>query len=234
MRYKNYLLFCKFRGYRLFLTALGYWANAPIVIDTPTTNPLWLIAAKDFSDNKTWEQLATTYRVPILNHCAKSGLTPQDAEEIAHETFCRLAVQIEKAGTHWEPNTLRAWLTDLVNRHIIHYFKNTPHRPLSPKVRILVQQWMDPLSGDEISREERIEADFHLLALSLNRARSQVSPHHWQIFDTYVMQGLSSQEVAQLFNTSHFNVRLIAHRIKKTARQSYNQLLSEEIIIPKP
>ena len=206
----------------------------PIVIDAPTTNAQWLNDAKNLSDNETWDQLSATYRVPILNHCAKSGLTPQEAEEIAQETFCQLALQMGKAENHWEPKSLRAWLTDVVNRHIIHYFKNTPHQPLSPKVLTLVQQWMDPLSGDEISPEERIEADFHLLALSLNRARSQVSPHHWQIFDTYVMQGLSSQEVAQLFNTSHFNVRLIAHRIKKMARQSYNQLLSEEIIIPKP
>jgi DNA-directed RNA polymerase specialized sigma24 family protein len=93
---------------------------------------------------------------------------------------------------------------------------------------------MDPLSGDGISTEERIEAESHLWSLSLNRARSQVSPRHWQIFDTYVIQGLSSQEVARHFNTSHFNVRLIAHRIKKVARQSYNQLLSEEMITPKP
>ena len=206
----------------------------PIVIDAPTTNAQWLNDAKNLSDNETWDQLSATYRVPILNHCAKSGLTPQEAEEIAQETFCQLALQMGKAENHWEPKSLRAWLTDVVNRHIIHYFKNTPHQPLSPKVLTLVQQWMDPLSGDGISTEERIEAESHLWSLSLNRARSQVSPRHWQIFDTYVIQGLSSQEVARHFNTSHFNVRLIAHRIKKVARQSYNQLLSEEMITPKP
>ncbi len=204
------------------------------VIDAPTTNAQWLTAARDLSDNKTWEQLATTYRAPILNHCTKSGLTPQEAEEIAQETFCQLAVQIEKAGTRWEPKTLRSWLTDVVNRHIIHCFKKNAHQHLSPKVLTLVQQWMDPLSEDGISREDRIEAESHLLALSLNRARSQVSARHWQIFDTYELQGLSSQEVARHFNTSHFNVRLIAHRIRKVARQSYNQLLSQEMIIPKP
>ncbi|MCX6871950.1 MAG: sigma-70 family RNA polymerase sigma factor [Verrucomicrobia bacterium] len=204
------------------------------MIDAPTTNAQWLTAAKDLSDNNTWEQLSTTYRAPILNHCAKSGLTPQEADEITQETFCQLTLQIEKTGGHWEPKTLRAWLTDIVNRHIIHYFKNTPYQRLSPKDLILVQQWMDPVNSGGVSTEEHIEAEFHLLALSLNRARSQVSPRHWQIFDAYVMRGLSSQEVARHFNTSHFNVRLIAHRIKKVARQSYNQLLSEELITPKP
>lgn len=204
------------------------------MIDAPTTNAQWLTAAKDLLDNKTWEQLSSAYRAPILNHCAKSGLTPQEAEEITQETFCQLALQIEKTGGHWEPKTLRAWLTDIVNRHIIHYFKNTHHQHLSPKDLILVQQWMDPVNGGGVSTEEHIEAEFHLLALSLNRARCQVSAGHWQIFDTDVMQRLSSQEVARHFNTSHFNVRLIAHRIKKLARQSYNQLLSEELITPKP
>ena len=204
------------------------------MIDAPTTNAQWLTAAKDLSDNKTWEQLSTTYRAPILDHCAKSGLTPQEAEEITQEAFCQLTLQIEKTGGHWESKTLRTWLTDIVNRHIIHYFKNTADQRLSPKDLVLVQQWMDPVNSGGVSTEEHIEAEFHLLALSLNRARSQVSPRHWQIFDTYVIQGLSSQEVARHFNTSHFNVRLIAHRIKKVARQSYNQLLSEEMITPKP
>ena len=204
------------------------------MLDAPTTNAQWLNDAKNLSDNETWDQLSATYRVPILNHCAKSGLTPQEAEEITQETFCQLALQMGKAENHWEPKSLRAWLTDVVNRHIIHFFKNTPHQPLSPKVLTLVQQWMDPVNSGGVSTEEHIEAEFHLLALSLNRARSQVSPRHWQIFDTYVIQGLSSQEVARHFNTSHFNVRLIAHRIKKVARQSYNQLLSEEMTTPKP
>ena len=202
------------------------------MIDAPTTNAQWLDAARDLADNKTWGHLSATYRVPILNHCAKSGLTPQEAEEIAQETFCRLALQIEKAGGQWEPRTLRAWLTDIVNRHIIDHVKNAPRQRLSPKVLALVQQWMEPQTEGGISPEERIEAESHLWTLSLNRARSQVSPNHWQIFDAYVIQGLPSREVAQFFNTSHFNVRLIAHRIKKVARQSYNQLLSEEMIAP--
>jgi len=52
------------------------------VIDAPTTNAQWLNDAKNLSDNETWVQLSATYRVPILTHCAKSGLTPQEAEEI--------------------------------------------------------------------------------------------------------------------------------------------------------
>jgi RNA polymerase sigma factor (sigma-70 family) len=204
------------------------------VIEAPTTNAHWLNAAKDLTNNKTWEQLSATYRAPILNHCARSGLTPQDAEEIAQESLYQLALQIEKAGGQWEPKTLRPWLTDVINRHIIDHVKNAPQRHLSPKVLALVKQWMEPPTEDGISPEQRMEAESHLWTLSLNRARSQVSPHHWQIFDAYVIQGLPSREVAQFFNTSHFNVRLIGHRIKKVARQSYNQLLSEELIAPTP
>ena len=204
------------------------------MIEAPTTNAQWLNAAKDSADSKTWEQLSATYRSPILNHCARSGLTPQEAEEIAQETFHQLAQQIDKAGGEWQPKHLRAWLTDVINRHIIDHVKNSPHQHLSPRVLALVQQWMEPTTEDGISPEQRMEAESHLWTLSLNRARSQVSPHHWQIFDAYAIQGLPSREVAQFFNTSHFNVRLIAHRIKKAARQSYNQLLSEEMIDPKP
>jgi len=204
------------------------------VLDAPTTNAQWLAAAKDLADHKTWEQLSTTYRVPILNHCAKSGLTPQESEEIVQEAFTQLAVQTEKCGGQWEPKTLRAWLTDVVNRYIIDFHKNAPKRHLSPQVMALVQQWMESPEATDLSSAERLEAESHLWVLCLNRAKSQVSPQHWQIFDAYAVQGLSSREVAQRFNTSHFNVRLIAHRIKKVARQAYNQLLSEEIDLSPP
>jgi len=204
------------------------------VLDAPTTNAQWLAAARNLADHETWEQLSTTYRSPILNHCAKSGLTAQEAEEIVQEAFTQLAVQIEKHGGQWEPKTLRAWLTDVVNRYIIDHHKNTPKRHMSPNMMAVVQQWMESQESPDISSTERFEAESHLWVLSLNRAKSQVSPQHWQIFDAYAIQGLSSREVAQRFNTSHFNVRLIAHRIKKVARQAYNQLLSEEIDLSSP
>ncbi len=204
------------------------------MLDAPTTNAQWLAAAKDLADHKTWEQLSATYRTPILHHCAKSGLTPQEAEEIVQEAFAQLAVQTQKCEGPWEPKTLRAWLTDVVNRYIIDYHKNAPRRHLSPNVMALVQQWMESRETTDLSSAERLENESHLWVLSLNRAKSQVSPQHWQIFDAYAIQGLSSREVAQRFNTSHFNVRLIAHRIKKVARNAYNQLLSEEIDLSPP
>jgi RNA polymerase sigma factor (sigma-70 family) len=204
------------------------------MLEAPTTNAQWLTAAKDLTDNKTWEQLLSVYRAPILNHCSKSGLTPQESEEIVQEALSQLAIQIGKDGARWERTSLRAWLTDVVNRYIIDAVKNSPQAQLPPKVLALVQQWMEPTDGNQPSSEERIEAESHLWTLSLNRARSQVAPQHWQIFDAYAIQGLSSKEVAKLFNTSHFNVRLIAHRIKKVVRQAYNQLLSEEIHLPSP
>jgi len=203
-----------------------------IVIEAPTTNAQWLTAAKDLTDDTTWKQLSETYRLPILKHCANSGLTPAEAEEVVQETFAQLAIQIGKTTEPWEAPSLRAWLTDVVNRHIIdHHKNNTAHR-LPEQLQAMVQEWVESQDGGESSHAERAEAESHLWALSLHRARNQFSAQHWQIFDAYAIQGLTSKKVSELFNTSHFNVRLIAHRMKKMVRQTYNQLLNEEIHLP--
>ena len=203
-----------------------------LVIEAPTTNAQWLTAAKDLTDDTTWKQLSETYRLPILNHCANSGLTTPEAEEVVQETFAQLAIQIGKTAEPSEVQSLRAWLTDVVNRHIIdHHKNNTAHR-LPEQLQAMVQEWVESQDGSESSPAERAEAESHLWSLSLHRARNQFSAQHWQIFDAYAIQGLTSRKVAELFNTSHFNVRLIAHRMKKMVRQAYNQLLKEEIHLP--
>ena len=216
------------------------------MIEAPTTNAQWLTAAKDLTDDTTWKQLSETYRLPILNHCANSGLTTPEAEEVVQETFAQLAIQIGKTAEPSEVQSLRAWLTDVVNRHIIdHHKNNTAHR-LPEQLQAMVQEWVESQDGGESSHAEwvesqdggesshaeRAEAESHLWALSLHRARNQFSAQHWQIFDAYAIQGLTSKKVSELFNTSHFNVRLIAHRMKKMVRQTYNQLLKEEIHLP--
>ena len=184
------------------------------------------------TDDTTWKQLSETYRLPILNHCANSGLTTSEAEEVVQETFAQLAIQIGKTTEPWEAQSLRAWLTDVVNRHIIDHHKNDTAHRLPEQLQAMVQEWVESQDGSESSPAERAEAESHLWSLSLHRARNQFSAQHWQIFDAYAIQGLTSKKVSELFNTSHFNVRLIAHRMKKMVRQTYNQLLKEEIHLP--
>ena len=110
------------------------------MIEAPTTNAHWLNAAKDLADNKTWGQLSATYRAPILNPCARSGLTPQEAEEIAQEAFHQLALQIEKTGGQWEPKTLRAWLTDVIARIGAH--------PINRLAELLPWNWKPPAATE--------------------------------------------------------------------------------------
>lgn len=199
------------------------------MIEAPTTHIHWLASATDPVDEATWKELTEIYRAPILEHCANSGLSPEESEDVAQEAFILLAARVGRAAESRETGSLRAWLTDLVNRHIIDRHKNNKAHRLPEKVQSIVQEWVESANASPSSPSERAEAESHLWALSLHRARSQVSAQHWQIFDAYAIQGLTSREVAKLFATSHFNVRLISHRMKKMVRETYNQLLKEEI-----
>jgi DNA-directed RNA polymerase specialized sigma24 family protein len=54
---------------------------------------------------------------------------------------------------------------------------------------------------------------------SLRAVQKAVPPMHWQIFERYLMENLSSRQVAEEFQTTHFNVRVISHRIRKRVQE---------------
>lgn len=54
---------------------------------------------------------------------------------------------------------------------------------------------------------------------SLQAVQKRVPPTHWQIFEMYLMENRSSRQVAEQFNTSHYNVRVISHRIRKRVEE---------------
>lgn len=49
---------------------------------------------------------------------------------------------------------------------------------------------------------------------ALEAVRMTVSERHWMIFQRYLIEDQSSRSVAEEFNTTHFNVRVISHRIR--------------------
>lgn len=141
-------------------------------------------------------------RAAIIRHAVRSGLPEHAATAIAHEG---LAPSGPLASMNGSPGQSGSPWTEWVDRRIVDHYQESPDLHLPPEWNALLQRWL--------AVEEAVES--HLLALAFHRARHQVSAEHWRIFEAYALQGMTSRTVAGLFGTSHFNVRLIAHRIRK-------------------
>lgn len=145
---------------------------------------------------------ADPLRVAIIRHAIRSGLSEQTAAAIAREGLDPAG---PLASTNGSPRPAGSPWTEWVDRRIVDHYRESPDLQLPPEWNTLLQRWL--------SAEGALEP--HLLALAFHRARLQVSAEHWRIFETYALQGMTSRTVAGLFGTSHFNVRLISHRIRK-------------------
>lgn len=72
----------------------------------------------------------------------------------------------------------------------------------------------------------------HLWSVCLARVRATVAAKQWQIFEAYALNRQTSAEVAKIFNTSAFNVRINRHRMVSRIREEWKTLSNQQIELP--
>lgn len=191
------------------------------MLDAPTTDPRLVDAARDPADGTSWQRLYVTYRDPITRHCAKSGLTPAECEEVVQEVLAKLAQRLSKAAFNWKSASLRGWLNQTTNHLIFEVHRLNRRNAFTPEALAIIQQWLPPTLAPEADLKAREQLESHLWSVCLARVRHAVRPLRWQIFESYALHGNPATEVARRFNTTGINVRLIRHRMIARIRREW-------------
>lgn len=201
------------------------------MLDVPTTNRNLIQAARDPQNDEAWRQLYRTYRAPIAALCNASGLNPSEADDVVQEVLARLARRL--ARTALKPGTvgLRSWLSQVTNQQIFDLYRRRRRNALSPAASTLIQSWLPAALAPEVDADAREQLEAHLWAVCLARVRHEVSPTHWQIFESYCLQGVSSPEVARVFGTTQINVRMIRKRVVGRIKEQWKRLAVEPLDI---
>lgn len=202
------------------------------MLDAPTTNTVLVESAADPDNGSSWERLYTTYQNPILEHCERSGLTDTESADVVQEVLGRLVYRLKNSPFNWQSSTLRGWLSQTTNNLIFEVHRVNQRNTFSPGVLAIIQEWLAPALAPAVETKAREQLEGHLWSVCLARTRHGVRPQHWQIFECYAMQGHLVAEVAQRFNTTGFNVRLIRHRIVARIRKEWANLSA--LPIPDP
>ena len=191
------------------------------MIDAPTTDRQVVDAAASPQDSEAWAALYKTYREPICRHCAMSGLTPSESEEVVQEVLVKLSQRLAKAAFNRNSSTLRVWLDEATNRLIFEVHRLNRRNSITPQAMALIQEWLPPALAPESDTKAREQMEAHLWSVCLARVRHEVQPRRWQIFEAYALQGGTAAEVARRFGTSGINVRLIRHRVIGRIRKEW-------------
>lgn len=202
------------------------------MLDAPTTDQSLVESAEDLENRDAWQRLYGAYRRPILSHCARSGLTPAESEEVLQEVLAKLAQRLAKAPFNWNAASLRGWLGEMANRAIFDLHRRSRRNSLSPGVVAAIQQWLPPAFAPDTAGPSREQMEAHLWSVCLARVRHAVRPIQWQIFEAYALQGNTAAEVARRFNTTGFNVRVVRHRMVARIRREWSRLASCSLVEP--
>ena len=196
----------------------------PLVIsmDCSTTDPQLLDALKNTADEAAWERFHRLYRPRILRHCRSVGLAEDRCEAVVQECFLKCFRYLPRLDYQPAVGRFRSWLNLQVNQQIAEHFRRHRRQEegLEAYVRLL---GMVAMAGEDPSQDPAL-FDLQLVEMALHRARLQVKPLHWQLFEAHVLQGMTSTAVAKQFGVTSVLVRVVALRVKLVLRRQWKEL----------
>jgi RNA polymerase sigma-70 factor (ECF subfamily) len=189
----------------------------------PTTDPQLVADLKDWSADASWQRFFREYGPKIQALALRSGLPPEDADEVVQETMLKVARHLPSFEYDRELCRFRTWLNQIVNQRILACLKRKQRRLLTEATLTALAEVCPAAAG--VSNSPQSENDVALLESALSRVRASVPPRHWQIFESYVLHGLPVAEVARIHGTSSANVYLLRHRLAKRLQEEVDRVL---------
>ena len=199
----------------------------------PTRSSL-LNRLKDLQDQASWQEFFDTYWQLIYRVALKAGLTDQEAQDVVQETVIAAARHLP--AFHYNPKvcSFKTWLLRLTRWRIIDQLRK--RLPASgradlaetePKDDATATALLDRLTGGVAPALETVwqeEWEQRVLAQAVERAKQQVRPEQFQIFDLCALKGMPPGEVARLLGINVARVYLAKHRVARVVRAEASRL----------
>jgi RNA polymerase sigma-70 factor (ECF subfamily) len=180
---------------------------------------------KDLEDQASWQEFFDSYWQLIYGVARRAGLTDAEAQDVVQETLITTARHLP--GFHYDPKvcSFKTWLLRSARWRIIDQLRK--RLPAGQVVEAAAEDdatataLLDRLAGGVAPDLEQIwteEWEKLVLAAAIDRAKQQVRPEQFQIFDLYALKGMSATQVAGLLGVSVARVYLAKHRVARVVR----------------
>lgn len=183
-----------------------------------TTDPVLLAAVRNTNDEDAWGQFDALYRPRVVAHCRQCGLTSDQADEVAQECFVKCFRYLPSFEYQAAIGQFRAWLNMQVNQQIAELFRR------SVRTERVKQAYAGLIRSFASSQGEPNTYDYELAGMTFRRAQAEVQPKQWQIFEAFLIHGMSCKEVAEQFHVGAIAVRVISHRVKGVLRRHWREV----------
>jgi RNA polymerase sigma-70 factor (ECF subfamily) len=195
--------------------------------DDETLRTSWTLIArlKNVEDQDGWREFYELYRRVVVGLAIKSGLRPQEAEEVLQETMASVSKKIQDFAGDPERGSFRAWLLQLVRWRVIDQFrKRLPADPPPPRSAeestgtSALGGVADPQAADleSLCDEEWRRA---LLERALQLLQLEVKAEHYQVFHLLLVEQRRLDEAASMVGRSAAQIYLIKFRLTRRLKR---------------
>lgn len=192
------------------------------------TKATLLERVKDTADQASWKEFHDLYRPLVLAVARREGLSDDDADDVAQETFSALVDALPSYSYDPQRASFKSWLRTVINHRVMDYFRQRDGRTQA-RAGVIVRERpsgvepvanLEPGSSDDAFEEEwRRTIMLHALA----ELKKQVTTATYQV--TYLLlHGKTPTEVAAALRISRGSVYLAKHRAGPKLRRLVKEL----------
>jgi RNA polymerase sigma-70 factor (ECF subfamily) len=201
------------------------------------TRATLLSRLKDWQDHASWQDFFDIYSPLIYGVASQGGLNRQEAQEVVQETM--VAVAKNMPGFNYDPalGTFKAWLLNLTRWRIGDQIRKrlplaepeAASRPHTDQTAFDQDQAGEALDWINADLEKVWDAEWekNLLENAVAKAKRQLDPKQYQIFDFCVNKEWPPERIAKTFAISTSQVYLAKHRVAEKIRQEVERLQKE-------
>lgn len=151
-----------------------------------------------------------------------------DVEDFVQGVYVKLFEDDWRRLRMWDPDggrTLRSWVSLIAEGHVYNALRDQGRRPVLEQVDEDDDDWdQNPSAG---ASPERRYAAREILLLIFDWLSTETSSSNWQIFDLAYGEGKEVAEIAEITGLSSEVVYQRLSRLRKKARQLYEELDKE-------
>ena len=190
----------------------------------PTRQSL-LSRLRHWDDQESWRDFFYTYWKLIYGAARKVGLSDLEAQEVVQETVIRVAQRIEQFRYDPQRGSFKGWLLGQTRKGIERQFQQR-HKEESTQSWDVISSTdgdcqMPEWAWSTIQTTWDQEWEENLMDVAITRVKQKANLRQFQIFNLYVMEGMSASKVAQVLEINVALVYLAKHRITKLIRREY-------------
>ena len=191
----------------------------------------------NWEDHGGWQDFFDRYWKLIYAVAVKAGLTDAEAQDVVQETVVAVAKQMREGGYDRDKSSFKNWLCLITRRRIVDHFRrrtkvirqplgysdDTDRTDTAARVPDPASLELDAV-WDEEWRKNLVDA-------AIERAKGQIAPKQFQIFDLLVLKDLPVREVTKLLKVNAAQVYLARHRVSALVKKEVARLeaLAERI-----